>query len=124
MIHMDKKKILIVEDEDVQAKAMEMKLTDRHELMIAKDGDEGLKMALKEHPDLIILDLVMPKMDGFMMFEELRKDNWGATVKVLVLTNLSNREEDFINKGDVEYIEKTDISLQKLGEKVEKMLGA
>lgn len=120
---MKKKIVLIVEDEELQAGAIRMAFENGINALVAKNGIEGLEMALKEHPDLIILDLVMPKMDGFEMFDKLREDPWGADAKVLVLADLSDQEECFVNKGPVEYFEKTDMSLQKLGEKVKEMIG-
>jgi len=76
----------------------------------AEDGIKGLEIALSEHPDLILLDIVMPKMDGVSMIRELRKDSWGKTATVTMLTNLSDAEKvhtameegvyDFLVKGD------------------------
>lgn len=51
----------------------------------AKDGEEGLELALKEKPDLILLDVIMPKMDGMTMMKKLRKDNWGKKVPIILL---------------------------------------
>ena len=67
----------------------------------AKDGEEGLELALKEHPDLILLDMVMTKMDGMTVIKKLRQDEWGKSVPVILLTNLSASDEDLI-KGMVE----------------------
>lgn len=73
------KRILIVEDEIPMLKALVDKFSRAgFETLEAKNGIEGLAVALKEHPDLVLLDLVMPKMDGVKMMEKLREDSWGG----------------------------------------------
>ena len=63
----------------------------------AKDGEEGLKVANEKHPDLILLDIIMPKMDGLTMMKELREGSeWGKKVAVILLTNLSSDEDRII----------------------------
>ncbi len=96
------KKILIVEDELPTLKI----LTDRFreeafKVLEAKDGKIGLRTALEEHPDVILLDILMPRMDGLTMFKELRKDDWGKKAVVVLLTNLS--PDDKVLKAVVEY---------------------
>ncbi|MBI4128842.1 MAG: response regulator [Parcubacteria group bacterium] len=85
-----KKKILIVEDEAplraVLRDNLEYEGFDIHE---ASDGKEGISVAAKERPDLILLDILMPEMDGLTMLEEIRKKRWGRAVPVMLLTNLS-----------------------------------
>jgi len=109
------KKILIVEDEE----AVSDILTDRlakegFETLTAKNGKEGLESALKEHPDLILLDIVMPVMDGMTMLGELREDEWGRTVSVIVLTNLSDDEKisEAVGQGIYDYLIKTDWKIE------------
>lgn len=84
-------KILIVDDEPSLLTA----LVDKFEragfsVLKAQNGRTGLKSALKNKPDLILLDVIMPVMDGMTMLDELRKDKWGKQVKVILLTNLSD----------------------------------
>ena len=55
----------------------------------ASDGEEGLGISLSSHPDIILLDLLMPKMNGMSMLEKLREDDWGKDVPVIILTNLN-----------------------------------
>lgn len=83
--------VLVVEDEKFFLKTICPKLKEANLKVIeAKDGQSGLKTALKHKPDLIILDVVMPNMDGFTVLKELRKDEWGKTVPVTMLSNLSD----------------------------------
>ncbi len=120
------KKILIVEDESSLRRAIGDKLTMEKALFLeAKNGEEGLRVALEEHPDLILLDIVMPKMDGFVMLENLRQDEWGKTAHVVILTNLDN--EDYVLKSFrnevYDYIVKTDIRMDDLIIKIKEKLG-
>ncbi len=89
------KKILLVEDDEALVGALTSELNQNNEFTIlaAKDGNEGLKVALKEHPHIILLDLLMPKMDGITMLKKLRQDEWGKNVKVLILTNLDDKDK-------------------------------
>lgn len=98
-----KKKILVVEDEDPIRRALKDTLiSEKFDVLEAKDGKRGLAVALKERPDLILLDIIMPKMDGMTMMRELRKqDEWGKDVPIILLTNLSATEGKII-KGIVE----------------------
>jgi CheY-like chemotaxis protein len=77
-----------------------------YEVTFATNGEDGLKLAQKDHPDLLLLDLLMPKMDGFEVLEKLKADPLTATIPVLVLTNLGGREdvERCIRLGAVGYV--------------------
>lgn len=91
-----KKKILIVEDEEPLAKVLAAGIGDKEFIVLtAKDGEEGLEVALAEKPDLILLDLLMPKMDGITMLKRLRDGDgeWGKKVKVIILTNLEDQDK-------------------------------
>lgn len=75
------KKILIVEDEESLLKTLGEKFTlEGFEVVKAQNGVEGLRVALQEHPDLILLDIVMPVMGGMEMLGKLRQDDWGKNV--------------------------------------------
>lgn len=90
-----KKRILIVEDDTLLRKALQEKfIREDFDVLEAEDGKKGLEVALREHPDLILLDIVMPVMDGWTMFERLRKENmWGKEVPVIMLTNLNSDDD-------------------------------
>jgi len=83
------KKILIVEDDVSYLKLLNDQLTrNGYEIIQAKNGKEGLEIAKRTQPDLIILDIKMPVMDGIAMLDEYRKDVYGRSANVIFLTNL------------------------------------
>jgi len=119
------KKILIAEDE----RAMLRALTDTFEnegfnVFGAEDGEEGLKIAFKEHPDVILIDLLMPKMDGMSMLKKIREDEWGKDVPVIILTNFSDVDKiaETVENGISHYLVKTEWSLEEIVKKVKKLL--
>src|SRR3989344_4388979 len=94
-------KILLVEDDQILVHMYQNLLQNHgYDVTVAGDGEEGLKHALGDHPDLILLDIRMPKMDGMTMLKRLRQDVWGKSTKVIILTNLD--ASDNILKGIVE----------------------
>ncbi len=124
----NKKIVLITEDEKSLREALHDKLINSGLKVIeAKDGEEGLGISLKEHPDLILLDLLMPKMDGMSMLKKLRSDEWGKTVPVIILTNLSSADEgrnkDITNLEPTYYFVKTEKSMEEIVEKIKDRLG-
>lgn len=90
------KKILITEDDDVIRKTLQQTFLDEgFDVYVAGDGQAGLLLAEEKRPDLILLDIVMPVMDGWTMFRKLREKNeWGKMVPVIVLTNLSSDSDE------------------------------
>jgi len=86
-------KIAIVEDDYAIAAMYDFKLRAcGYEVATAPDGREGLALAGSFYPDLILLDLMMPEMNGDKMLEKLRQTDWGAKIRVIILTNLSKDE--------------------------------
>ncbi len=86
-------KILIIEDDEMIRNMYQIKLTQEgYEVAIAKDGIEAVKIAKEENADLILLDIIMPGMDGFSVLEELRI-NQGITAPIIMLTNLGTDED-------------------------------
>ncbi len=121
MTHSDKKKILIVDDNsDLNTVLVDKLNISGFDAIGAPDGEEGFKKAIEFQPDLILLDLVMPKVDGLTMLKNLREDSWGKTAKVLVLTLLE--KTDYIAKAmeyNTEgYMVKTDYSLDGIVSKI------
>ncbi|SRR6266403_5266459 len=120
------KKILIIEDEPSYIKLLHKELTfSGYEVIEATDGRKGLEMALHHHPDLILLDIRMPVMNGIVVLNELRKDVYGKTAKVVLLTNLEPDDktvQDVIHSKPSFYLIKSDIELSDLIEKVKSLL--
>jgi DNA-binding response OmpR family regulator len=86
-------RITIVEDEEPIRHMYSMKLQNEgFEVSIAKNGFEGLKIISEQRPDLIMLDLKMPIMDGGEMLRILRQEDWAVNIKVIILTNISKNE--------------------------------
>ncbi|OGI26051.1 MAG: hypothetical protein A3J76_05605 [Candidatus Moranbacteria bacterium RBG_13_45_13] len=122
----NKKTILIVEDEISMLNALRDKFTrEGFEVLEAKNGEEGLEIALRDHPDLILLDIVMPKMDGMTMLKRIRADAWGKDVKVIILTNLSDNEKTAaaLAQGSYDYLVKSDWKIEDVVAKVKERLG-
>ena len=122
-----RKKILIIEDEKFLLSMLREKLVmDKFDVLEATDGDDGLAAAFKNHPDLILLDVIMPKMNGLAVLDNLRKDTqWGKDVPVILLTNLADSEmQALAEKQNVEdYLVKADWSLDELTRKIKDKLG-
>lgn len=89
------KRILIIEDEEPMITALsdKIRLTGFAEPLVARNGEDGLKIALKERPDLLLVDILLPKMDGITMLKKLRGDTWGKTAKIIILTNFDTTDE-------------------------------
>lgn len=121
----ESQKILIVEDEKMISKAYQIGLAhEGFETAAAYDGKEGLELAEKEKPDLILLDLVMPVMNGLAMLEKLREKPWGKDMKVLILTNSNDqtRAAESMHLGVVDYLLKADWSIEMLAKKIKEIL--
>lgn len=121
--------ILVVEDEKILVETLQEKLEgEGFEVLKSYDGEEGLNLALTQHPDLILLDLLMPKVDGLQMLKKLRQDPWGLHANVIVLTNVSDPANVIVNAGFVgidtnyEYLVKADMSLEDLISKIKHKL--
>ena len=116
------KTVLIVDDEELITKALAKKLEGGggYSVLVRRNGEDGLKAALAEKPDLILLDMIMPKMDGMSVLTALREDEWGKEVPVIVLTNLESGEEADKSRqsGVFDYLVKTNWSLSDVLDRV------
>jgi DNA-binding response OmpR family regulator len=110
------KKILVVDDADLRTILQTRLSKEGYTVTVAKDGKEGLAAALSQHPDLILLDVMMPEVTGLQMLKQLRADEWGKQVHVFMLTMLTGSEEKSAGMhGNVsKYINKTDMNLDSL----------
>ncbi len=120
-------KVLVVEDDRFLVSAYRAKLEKSgYEVQIASDGDEALAVLKTFTPDVILLDLVMPRRDGFSTLEEIKKDARLDKIPVIVTSNLGQKED--IDKamalGANDYIIKSDLSIEELVGKIQKVSGA
>ncbi|OGE87883.1 MAG: hypothetical protein A3J07_04205 [Candidatus Doudnabacteria bacterium RIFCSPLOWO2_02_FULL_49_13] len=122
-------KILIVEDEEIIRKLYVEELRDQGFFMLAAtNGKEGLEIALREKPDLILLDILMPVMSGLEMMDKLRAEGgqYGKTVSIILLTNLSASEEKIMQgvakNEPAYYLIKSDWNLSDVVEKIKERL--
>ena len=123
----ESKTVLIIDDKKDLAEPLSTALEyEGFTVITAKDGEEGLKMALEQKPDLILLDLLMPEVGGQEVLKKLRADSWGKDARVIVMTVLNDMENiaGAVEGGSLDYIIKTDISLSGIVEKVKKALNA
>ena len=121
-------KVLVVEDDLSVLRALVEKLTrEGFSVFQAKDGKEGLATALRERPDIILLDILMPVMDGPTMMTKLRQNSrWGKKVPIILLTNLSNAEMNIV-KAVIEaepayYLVKSNWSMAAVVKKMKEVL--
>ncbi len=122
---MEQKKILIIDDDPGIQKSLKEKLEEEGFIVLsAENAPRGLEEAINNHPDLILLDIVMPTVDGMTLLKALREDDWGKNVKVILLTNL--REESKIAEamelGSFDYLVKADWSLLGIVEMIKEKL--
>ncbi len=122
---MSQKSILIVEDSQYLAESLfDMFTLKGHLAQIAPSGREAIELALNTKPDLILLDIRLPDIDGYEVYRRLRKDDWGAKVKIIILT-ASESIENIAKNIDLprDYILfKPDWSVSDLLEKIEEHL--
>ena len=115
------KTILVVEDESALQKAMSDVLTQEgFEVVSALDGEAGLRLAQEKKTNLILLDLILPKMNGFEVLEALKKDATTRSIPVIVLTNLEDMKniQKAVDLGATTYLVKANYSLEEVLEKV------
>lgn len=120
-----KKKVLIIEDDDHISKVYEIKLkNDMVEIILARDGEEGLERIISQKPDLVLLDLMIPKRDGFSVLEEVKKNSVTRNIPVLVLSNLGQKSDmdKAMALGAEDYLVKVSFSIQEVVDKIKKYL--
>jgi len=119
------KKILFIEDESTIQKAISRYLEQEgYKVKNALDGEIGLKSAKEIKPDLILLDLILPKKDGFDVLRELKKDESTKNIPVIALTNLeeSDNIEKVLALGATAYLIKANYSLEEIAKKIKQIL--
>jgi CheY-like chemotaxis protein len=119
------KRVLLVEDDRFLRRACEASLRQRgFTVQTAADGEEGLRLARTEAPDIILLDLLMPKLSGLDVLRALKADEATRGLPVLVLSNSSRQQDidEVTRLGVVGYFVKADLSLQALGDRIAQLL--
>ena len=119
------KKILIVEDDEGFCSILETKFEGTEfATIIAEDGETGLEKARKEHPDLVLLDIMLPGIDGIEVAKKMRQA--GVRVPIVYLTNVSDTERIseamLVTGGETDYIVKTDVRIEDIIERIRKRL--
>ena len=120
------KKILFVEDEQALQRTMTEALIDYgYRTVAALNGEDGLRLARSEKPDLILLDLILPKKDGFAVLSELKADEETKSIPVIVLTNLEGAADvdRALELGATTYLVKANYNLNDVLQKVKRALG-
>ena len=117
--------ILLIEDDDFLLTMYKMKLElENFKVITAANGENGLRMIREKKPDLILLDLVLPKMSGFEIMKELKKDKELWKIPVIMLTNLSQKDDvqKGFNLGAQEYLIKVHFLPSEVISKIRKIL--
>ncbi|MDD5152395.1 MAG: response regulator [Candidatus Pacebacteria bacterium] len=120
------KKILIVEDDEHISKIYKIKLANDGVLvLIALDGEEALAKIIEERPDLVVLDVMLPKKDGFWVLEQLKKKPELSKIPVIMLSNLGQKvdQDRAIALGAREYLVKVDSPIQTVIAKMKAYIG-
>ena len=119
-------KIALVEDDKMLAEIYQTRLQlAGYDCLVANDGASGLSLIKQELPDLVLLDLMLPMLSGDDILREMRRNDWGKNIKVLVLTNISESEapDDLRGLGIEGYIVKANLVHNQLAETVGNILG-
>lgn len=119
------KKILLIEDERILLEMYGEKLSQEgFEMILSVDAEEGFKLAKKEKPDLIILDILLPEKNGTFFLKQQMEDPEIASIPVVALSNYDHPEvrKKALELGAKEYIIKTDFTPQEIVEKIKKYL--
>lgn len=118
---MDKPNVLIVEDDESIRTMYETAMKSAGlSTLVAQNGSEGVQIALEHHPDVILMDIMMPEMDGHEAMQKIRLDVWGKKAKVVFLTNFTDAENVIraVGEGSEEYIVKSHTEVKDVVNKV------
>ena len=123
-----KKHILVVDDDPLIARMYAHKMEiDGYDVDVASNGEDALAFVRKRKPDLILLDVMMPKMNGVETLKALKEDGKTKNIPVIILTNLGDKPDDVAQAkklGALEYLVKSEIPLKELSEKIKKYTGS
>lgn len=113
----EKKSVLLVEDDQALRELYAMALIRAgFDILMAENGEQGVALALKHQPNLILLDIDMPIMNGHQAAEKLRQDSWGKTARIIFLTNHSDAQNvaHAIMQKPEDYIVKANVPIQEM----------
>ncbi len=118
-------KVLIVEDDPLMSRMYQKIFTfQKYEVVVAGDGEEGLAMVASTNPTIILLDVMMPKMNGLQVLEKLKADPATKHIPVVMLTNLAGQQdaETALSKGAVKYIIKSEHEPREIADMVDEII--
>lgn len=122
----DKTKVLIIEDDKFLSELISTKLDkEGFTVILALDGETGLKKALEEKPQIILLDIMLPGIDGFEVLEKLKKSGGAAAeIPVIILSNFGQEEkvEKGLALGAKDYLVKANFTTGEIVDKIKKIL--
>ena len=119
--------VLLVEDEKPTSRVLQKVFEQEgYNVIVVGDGEKGLQTALSRHPDVILADLLLPRMSGMDMIREIRKDAWGKNAEIIILTNVLDVKmlEEAMSQGTYFYVVKGDSSMADVIAKVNSRLEA
>ncbi len=120
-----KKKIVLIEDDKILSETLSSGLNDAgFDVLRAYDGEEGLKLAESEKPDLILLDILLPKIDGLAVAKKLKSDPLTTDIPIIILTVLEQNESvaAALDSGVYEYIVKSNVKIEEIVARVKEKL--
>jgi DNA-binding response OmpR family regulator len=123
----NRKKILIIEDEQTLIKALELVLNkENYSIAVAIDGESGLDLVKTFKPDLVLLDIILPKMNGFEVLKRVKADKKLSKIPVLILSNLGDESDvtKGITLGAVGYLIKTNYKIYEVMAKIRQILNS
>ena len=121
-----KRLILLVEDDEFLAELYATKLNlEGFEVLLALDGEKGLKIIREKKPDLVLLDIILPKMDGFEILKKIKADKILKNIPIILLTNLSQKDEvkKGLDLGADDYLIKAHFMPSEVVKKIKQMIG-
>lgn len=116
-----KKTVLIVEDEDIVARMYQAGLAhSSFQVTLARDGEEALTVMKAKKPDLVLLDIMMPKLNGIQVLERMKEDSELKSIPVIMMSNLSSPEDkaQALSKGASDYWVKRDVQPREIEKRV------
>ncbi|MFA5070113.1 MAG: response regulator [Patescibacteria group bacterium] len=120
------KRILIIEDDPAELFALKKTVGEAgYSVISASDGQTGLEMIKKEHPDLVLLDIILPKINGFDILELTKKDSQTANIPIIVLTNLNDEETSIKSRtlGAADHLIKSQAYPHDIIRKIDNLVG-